>query len=280
MDTVQEANSGHPGLPLGMAPAAYLLFQRIMRFNPRDPAWPDRDRFVLSAGHGSALLYVMLHLSGYDVSLDDLKRFRQWGSNTPGHPELRPRQRHPGRRGHDRPARPGLRQRRRHGARRALPARALRQGRPAPSRLRDRLRRRPHGGHRLRGRLARRAPAPQPARLPLRRQRHLARRADVAGASRRTRPSASRPTAGTSRRSPTSRTWPRSSRRSTGPCARTSARRWSGCARSSATRRRTSRAPAARTARRSARTRCASRRRRWAWTPTCASTSPRTSPST
>ena len=87
MDTVEEANSGHPGLPLGMAPAAYLLFQRIMRFNPRDPAWPDRDRFVLSAGHGSALLYVMLHLSGYAVSLDDLKAFRQWGSITPGHPE-------------------------------------------------------------------------------------------------------------------------------------------------------------------------------------------------
>ena len=86
MDTVQEANSGHPGLPLGMAPAAYLLFQRIMRLNPRDPAWPDRDRFVLSAGHGSALLYVMLHLSGYDVSLDDLRRFRQWGSITPGPP--------------------------------------------------------------------------------------------------------------------------------------------------------------------------------------------------
>ena len=87
MDTVQKANSGHPGLPMGMAPAAYLLFQRIMRFNPRDPHWPDRDRFVLSAGHGSALLYVMLHLSGYDVSLDDLKSFRQWESITPGHPE-------------------------------------------------------------------------------------------------------------------------------------------------------------------------------------------------
>ena len=87
MDTVQKANSGHPGLPMGMAPAAYLLFQRIMRHNPADPQWPDRDRFVLSAGHGSALLYVMLHLSGYGVSLDDLKAFRQWGSLTPGHPE-------------------------------------------------------------------------------------------------------------------------------------------------------------------------------------------------
>ena len=87
MDTVQKANSGHPGLPMGMAPAAYLLYQRIMRHNPADPHWPDRDRFVLSAGHGSALLYVMLHLSGYGVSLKDLQSFRQWGSITPGHPE-------------------------------------------------------------------------------------------------------------------------------------------------------------------------------------------------
>jgi transketolase len=87
MDTVQKANSGHPGLPLGMAPAAYLLSTRIMRHNPRDPQWKDRDRFILSAGHGSALQYVMLHLAGYDVSLEDLKAFRQWGSITPGHPE-------------------------------------------------------------------------------------------------------------------------------------------------------------------------------------------------
>lgn len=96
IDAVQQANSGHPGLPLGMAPAAYLLFQRILRLNPRDPAWPDRDRFVLSAGHGSALLYTMLHLSGYDVSLDDLRAFRRWGSITPGHPELDPAHPTPG----------------------------------------------------------------------------------------------------------------------------------------------------------------------------------------
>ena len=96
MDTVQKANSGHPGLPLGMAPAAYLLYQRIMRHNPADPAWPDRDRFILSAGHGSALLYVMLHLSGYGVSMDDLQAFRQWGSITPGHPELDPKHPTPG----------------------------------------------------------------------------------------------------------------------------------------------------------------------------------------
>jgi transketolase len=87
MDAVQAANSGHPGMPMAMAPAAYLLFQRIMEHNPRDPQWPDRDRFVLSAGHGSMLLYAALHLSGYDLPLEELKRFRQWGSLTPGHPE-------------------------------------------------------------------------------------------------------------------------------------------------------------------------------------------------
>jgi transketolase len=87
MDAVQAANSGHPGLPMGMAPAAYLLFARIMEHNPRDPQWPDRDRFILSAGHGSMLLYACLHLSGYDLPLQELKRFRQWGSLTPGHPE-------------------------------------------------------------------------------------------------------------------------------------------------------------------------------------------------
>ena len=87
IDAVQRANSGHPGLPLAMAPVAYLLYTRIMEHNPKDPAWPDRDRFVLSAGHGSMLLYSVLHLSGYDLPLDQLKRFRQWGSLTPGHPE-------------------------------------------------------------------------------------------------------------------------------------------------------------------------------------------------
>src|SRR4051795_12404589 len=87
MDAVQKANSGHPGLPMGMAPAAWVLYGEIMKHNPRDPDWPDRDRFVLSAGHGSMLLYASLHLSGYDLSLDELKRFRAWGSLTPGHPE-------------------------------------------------------------------------------------------------------------------------------------------------------------------------------------------------
>ena len=87
MDAVQKANSGHPGLPMAMAPAAYLLYRRIMSHDPADPEWPDRDRFILSAGHGSMLLYAVLHLSGYDLSMDDLKGFRSWESKTPGHPE-------------------------------------------------------------------------------------------------------------------------------------------------------------------------------------------------
>ena len=87
LDGVQAANSGHPGLPLGMADAAYVLWTRFLKHNPRDPHWPDRDRFVLSAGHGSMLLYALLHLTGYDLPLDELKRFRQWESLTPGHPE-------------------------------------------------------------------------------------------------------------------------------------------------------------------------------------------------
>ncbi len=87
MDAVQKANSGHPGLPMGAAPMAYVLWQRHLQHNPRDPHWPDRDRFVLSAGHGSMLLYALLHLTGYDLTMDDLQSFRQWGSRTPGHPE-------------------------------------------------------------------------------------------------------------------------------------------------------------------------------------------------
>jgi transketolase len=87
IDAVQKANAGHPGLPMGAAPMAYVLWQRYLSHNPRNPKWPDRDRFVLSAGHGSMLLYSLLHLTGYDLSLDDLKTFRQWGSRAPGHPE-------------------------------------------------------------------------------------------------------------------------------------------------------------------------------------------------
>lgn len=87
VDMVQQANSGHPGLPLGAAPMAYVLWTKFPKHTPANPHWVDRDRFVLSAGHGSALLYSLLHLTGYDLSLDDLMQFRQWGSRTPGHPE-------------------------------------------------------------------------------------------------------------------------------------------------------------------------------------------------
>src|SRR3989442_1503046 len=88
-DAVEHARSGHPGLPMGAAPMAYVLWQRFLRHNPTNPKWPDRDRFVLSAGHGSMLLYALLHLTGYDLTLDDIRSFRQWNSRTPGHPEHR-----------------------------------------------------------------------------------------------------------------------------------------------------------------------------------------------
>src|SRR5664279_4758209 len=87
MDAVQKANSGHPGTAMALAPLAYLLYTKHLRHNPANPAWPNRDRFVLSAGHACILQYAALHLSGYDLSLDDLKQFRQWESRTPGHPE-------------------------------------------------------------------------------------------------------------------------------------------------------------------------------------------------
>src|SRR5829696_8035724 len=87
MDAVQKAESGHPGTPMALAPLGYVLFTRTMRHDPSDPSWPNRDRFVLSCGHASMLLYACLYLSGYDLTLDDIKQFRQWESRTPGHPE-------------------------------------------------------------------------------------------------------------------------------------------------------------------------------------------------
>src|SRR5579859_6322369 len=87
VDAVQKANSGHPGLPLGAAPMAYVLWTRFLKHHPANPQWPDRDRFVLSAGHGSMLLYSLLHLSGYALPLGQIEQFRQWESITPGHPE-------------------------------------------------------------------------------------------------------------------------------------------------------------------------------------------------
>nr|MBP8975716.1 transketolase [Bacteroidota bacterium] len=86
-DGVQKANSGHPGMPMGMADCAAVLWLEYLKFNPQDPQWPNRDRFVLSGGHGSMLLYSLLYLAGFDVTMDDLRSFRQWGSKTAGHPE-------------------------------------------------------------------------------------------------------------------------------------------------------------------------------------------------
>lgn len=90
MDAVQKANSGHPGMPMGMADVAYVLWTRYLRVNPAHPTWPNRDRFILSAGHGSMLLYGLLYLTGFPLSMEDLQQFRQWGSKTPGHPEYEP----------------------------------------------------------------------------------------------------------------------------------------------------------------------------------------------
>ncbi len=87
-DGVEKAKSGHPGMPMGCADYAFTLWSRFLRFNPDDPQWLGRDRFILSAGHGSMLLYSLLHLFGYDLGLEDLAQFRQWGSRTPGHPEF------------------------------------------------------------------------------------------------------------------------------------------------------------------------------------------------
>ena len=87
IDAIEKANSGHPGLPMGAAPMAYTLWTKHLSHNPANPTWFNRDRFVLSAGHGSMLLYSLLHLGGYDLPMEEIKNFRQWGSKTPGHPE-------------------------------------------------------------------------------------------------------------------------------------------------------------------------------------------------
>ena len=217
IDGVQQANSGHPGAPMGAAPMAYTLWTRFLRHAPHDPKWPDRDRFVLSAGHASMLLYSLLHLTGYDLPLDELKRFRQWGSRTPGHPEYGLTRR---RRGHHRSARPGLRQRRRHGDRGAPAGGGVRPARPPghrPPDVRHLLRRRPPGGDRVRGREPGRAPPAGQARVPLRRQPRPARRPDQHGLGRGRARSASTPTAGTPSASTTATTSPRSPARSSGP---------------------------------------------------------------
>ena len=174
MDGVQKANSGHPGTPMALAPVAYVLYTRVMRHSPRHPNWPDRDRFVLSCGHASMLLYSTLYLAGYDVSLEnDLEQFRQLGSMAAGHPEYGDL---PGHRGDDRPARAGHLPRGRDGAGRADARGPLQPPRPRDRRsphVRDRLRRRPRGGDLRRGVLARRPPRPRPADLVLRPEPHL-----------------------------------------------------------------------------------------------------------
>ena len=206
MDAPRQASSGHSGTAMALAPLAHVLWTRVMRHDPLDPAWPDRDRFVLSCGHACILQYAFLHLTGYDLTLDDLRRFRQWGSRTPGHPEFGHTA---GRRGDHRPAGAGLRQRGRHGPRRARGASPLRGRGVRPPRLRSGERRLHHGGRLPRGGIARRAPRPGPPARRLRRQPHHHRRPDRAGLRRRPGEDGSRPTAGgcgTWARSPTTST--------------------------------------------------------------------------
>ena len=178
IDAVEKAKSGHPGMPMGMADVATVLFSRFLKFDPADPAWPDRDRFVLSAGHGSMLLYALLHLTGYEgVTSDELKAFRQWGSKTPGHPEVWP---YAGRGDDHRPARAGHRHGRRHGAGRTADERPLRRRFRRSFHLCHRRRRLPDGGPQPRGDLAGRASQAQPADRAVRRQRNFDRWRDVA----------------------------------------------------------------------------------------------------
>ena len=158
IDAVQKANSGHPGAPMGAAPMAYVLWTRFLRHAPTRPDWPDRDRFVLSAGHASMLLYSLLDLTGYDLPLDELERFRQWGSRTPGHPEYGLT---PGVEATTGPLGQGFANavgmaiaERRLGAEFNRPGHDDRR----PPDVRHLLRRRPPGGHRVRGRVARRPP--------------------------------------------------------------------------------------------------------------------------
>ena len=200
IDAIQKANSGHPGTPMALAPVAYVLWQRFLRFDPQNPIWPNRDRFVLSAGHASMLLYALLHLAGvravdpdYEVegrdsiTLDDIKRFRQLDSKAAGHPEYRWAS---GRRDDDRPARPGRRDLGRHGDGLEVAGGALQPARLRALRLRhlrDLRRRRPDGGGLARGGLVRRPPAARQPLLDLRQQPHLDRRPHPDHARRRRR---------------------------------------------------------------------------------------------
>ena len=173
MDAVQKANSGHPGTPMALAPITYVLYTRVMKHNPENPDWFDRDRFVLSAGHASMLLYSMLYLTGYGLELDDLKNFRQLGSPTAGHPEYGHAagiETTTGPLGQGISNAVGLALGRAHVGGAPEPRR---QGRRRPPHVHDRLRRRPPGGRRVRGVLARRPSRARPPDRVLRRQPHL-----------------------------------------------------------------------------------------------------------
>ena len=177
MDAVEKANSGHPGLPMGCADIATVLFTRYLKYDPKNPKWPDRDRFVLSAGHGSMLLYSCLYLTGYeDMTIDQIERFRQLGSKTAGHPEYGFAS---GYRDHHRPARPGCRQLGRNGARRARHERAVRRRPRRPLHLCDLRRRLPDGRHQPGSHRAGRPPQAQQADRLLGQQLDLDRRSGL-----------------------------------------------------------------------------------------------------
>ena len=210
-DMVQQANSGHPGMPMGAAPMAWTLWSRHLKHDPADPHWTDRDRFVLCAGHGSALLYGLLHLFGYDLPMERAGEIPPARLRDAGAPRVRAHRRG---RDHDRTARSGAGD-----GRRARPRRAH-AGRPVPGdhrppHLRHRRRRLPDGGHQPRGALARRAPRARSARRALGRQRHHHRRQRRPVVAATTSWPGSPPTAGTSCRSRTAPTSPRSTLRIT-----------------------------------------------------------------
>ena len=173
MDAVQKANSGHPGTPMALAPLAFTLYTRVMRHSPEHPDWFNRDRFVLSAGHASMLLYSTLYLSGYGLSLDDLKNFRQLGSPTAGHPEYEYREA-PGIEATTGPLGQGLAMSVGMALAERMLAARFRRRADRPPHLRHRERRRPPGGRRLGGVLARRPPRPRQADRLLRQQPHPA----------------------------------------------------------------------------------------------------------
>ena len=178
IDAVEKAKSGHPGMPMGMADVATVLFSRFLKFDPADPAWPDRDRFVLSAGHGSMLLYALLHLTGYEgVTIGRAQGVPAVGIENPRPSRIRPYAR---RRDDHRAAGAGDRHRGRHGAGRAADERALRRRSRRSLHLCDRRRRLPDGGHQPRGDLAGRASQAWPPDRAVRRQRNLDRRRDLA----------------------------------------------------------------------------------------------------